>query len=97
MFIHTVLFEIKPGEVTKYRRDSLMWARYAKKAKGFHGYHTMKRLGWNDQYASVYEWDSKIYHDRFMKKFHDFLVNKSRAKVKVLGYYNLKRLDRLGA
>ncbi len=95
MFIHTVLFEIKPKEVAAYRKDSLMWARYAKKAKGFVAYFTMKRFGHKGQYASVYEWRSKADHDRFMSKFHDWLVAKSRAKVKVLGYYNLKNIDRL--
>jgi heme-degrading monooxygenase HmoA len=95
MFIHSVLFEIKPQEVITYRNDSKMWAQHAKKAKGFVAYHTMKRHGYKDQYASVYEWDTKQNHDRFMKKFHDWLVSKSKAKVKVLGYYNLKAIDRL--
>jgi len=95
MFIHSVLFEIGLKEVAKYRKDSLMWARYARKAKGFRAYHTMKRLGYKNQYASVYEWDSKQRHDRFMNKFHDWLVGKSRAKVKVLGYFNLKSIDRV--
>ena len=93
MFIHTVVFEIEPREVAKYRKDSLMWARYAKKAKGFIAYFTMKRFGFKNQYASVYEWDSKRNHDQFMGKFHDWLVAESRAKVKVLGYYNLKAID----
>lgn len=95
MFIHVVLFEIKPKEVAKYRKDSLMWANFTKKARGFVGYFTMKRYGYQDQYASVYEWQKKSDHDRFMKKYHDWLVAKSEAKVKVLGYYNLKGLDRL--
>lgn len=95
MFIHAVLFEIKPGEVKDYRADSKMWARQAKKAKGFILYQTMQRLGHAHQYASVYEWKTKQDHDRFMKKFHDWLVSKSKAKVKVLGYYNLKAIDRL--
>jgi hypothetical protein len=95
MFIHTVLFEIDPKEVTIYRKDSKMWARYARKAKGFIAYFTMKRLGFKHQYASVYEWQTKQDHDRFMKKFHDWLEVKSRARVKVLGYYNLKTIDRL--
>jgi len=55
----------------------------------------MKRLGQKNQYASVYEWKTKADHDRFMKKFHDCLVSKSKARVKVLGYYNLKRVDRV--
>ena len=95
MFIHSVLFEIKPREVSKYRRDSKMWARYARKAKGFIAYFTMKRLGFKHQYASVYEWKTKQDHDRFMKKFHDWLEAKSRARVKVFGYYNLKAIDKL--
>jgi hypothetical protein len=95
MFIHSVVFEIEPKEVRDYRKDSLMWARYAKKAKGFRAYHTMKRFGFKNQYASVYEWDAKADHDRFMGEFHDFLVGKSKARVKVLGYYNLRAIDRL--
>jgi hypothetical protein len=94
MFIHSVLFEVEPKEVAKYRKDSLMWARFAKKAKGFIAYHTMKRFDHKNQFVSVYEWKAKQYHDRFMKKFHDLLVSKSRASVKVLGYYNLKSIDR---
>jgi heme-degrading monooxygenase HmoA len=94
MFIHAVLFEIKPGEVKDYRKDSIMWANYAKKrSKGFIGYHTMKRVNAENQYVSVYKWKTKNYHDVFMKKFHDFLVSKSKAKVKPLGYYNLKEMD----
>lgn len=95
MFIHAVLFEIKPKEVGKYRKDSRMWAGYARKAKGFIAYFTMKRNGLKNQFASVYEWQRKADHDRFMKKYHDWLVGKSRAKVKVLGYYNLKAVDKL--
>ncbi|MFA5092723.1 MAG: hypothetical protein WC543_02105 [Candidatus Omnitrophota bacterium] len=95
MFIHTVLFEIKPKEVAKYRKDSLMWASYTKKAKGFKAYFTMQRYGYKNQYASVYQWDKKLNHDRFMRKYHDWLVGKSSAKVKVLGYYNLKVIDKI--
>ncbi|MDD5108440.1 MAG: hypothetical protein PHC29_02900 [Candidatus Omnitrophica bacterium] len=95
MFIHSVLFEIVPKEVGKYRKDSLMWARHTKKAKGFLAYHTMKRYGFKNQYASVYEWGKKADHDRFMRKYHDWLVSKSSAKVKVLGYYNLKAVDKI--
>ncbi|MFA6216778.1 MAG: hypothetical protein WDL87_03895 [Candidatus Omnitrophota bacterium] len=93
MFVHTVLFEIKPKEVAAYRKDSLMWAGFARKAKGFVAYRTMKRYGYKDQYASVYEWKTKQAHDRFMKKFHDCLVGESKAIVKVLGYYNVKAID----
>ena len=95
MFIHTVLFEINSKEVAKYRKDSLMWARHTKKSPGFLIYRTMKRYGVKDQYASVYQWAKKSDHDRFMGKFHDYLVSKSKAKVKVLGYYNLKGIDKL--
>ncbi|MBP7835859.1 MAG: hypothetical protein KA022_00080 [Candidatus Omnitrophica bacterium] len=95
MFIHVALFQIKPKEVAKYRQDSLMWAGFTKKAKGFAAYFTMKRYGYPNQYASVYEWDKKSDHDRFMRKYHDWLVGKSKAKVKVLGYYNLKGIDRI--
>lgn len=95
MFIHVVLFEIKPKEVSKYRKDSLMWATHTKKARGFLGYQTMKRYGFKNQYASVYQWLKKTDHDRFMNKYHDWLVGKSKAKVKVLGYYNLKGIDSL--
>lgn len=97
MFIHVVLFEIKPKEVPDYRKDSKMWARYAKNYGGFISYHTMKRFGFNNQYASVYEWKTKQGHERFMNKFHDLLVGKSKARVKVLGYYNLKSIDKLRA
>ncbi|OGX18284.1 MAG: hypothetical protein A3K83_05785 [Omnitrophica WOR_2 bacterium RBG_13_44_8b] len=72
-----------------------MWARQALRAKGFVAYHTMKRMDFKNQYASVYEWKTKLDHDRFMKKFHDWLESKSRARVRVLGYYNLKAIDRL--
>jgi len=95
MFVHTVLFEVQPKEVAKYRKDSKMWASYTRKTKGFRAYNTMKRFGYKNQYASVYEWDSKRIHDSFMKKYHDWLVSKSKAKVKVLGYYNLKSIDKV--
>ena len=95
MFIHVVLFEVKPKEAAQYRKDSLIWASYAKRAKGFIAYSTMKRHGYKDQYASVYKWDKKTNHDNFMCKYHDWLVSKSKAKVKVLDYYNLRKLDSL--
>ncbi len=93
MFIHVVLFVVKPKEVSKYRQDSLMWARHTKKAPGFIAYRTMKRYGKKDQYASVYQWAKKSDHDAFMRKYHDWLVSKSRAKVGVVDYYNLKEID----
>ena len=95
MFVHAVLFAVKPKEVAKYRADSLMWARHTKKAPGFLAYRTMKRYGAKDQYASIYQWEKKAHHDCFMHKYHDWLVAKSRAKVKVLSYYNLKQVDSL--
>ena len=95
MFIHVVLFVVKPKEIAKYRADSLMWARHTKKASGFLSYRTMKRYGYQDQYASVYQWATKGHHDRFMRKYHDWLVSKSKAKVKVVDYYNLKEMDSL--
>jgi len=93
MFIHVVLFVVKPKEVAQYRKDSLTWARHTKKAPGFLSYRTMKRYGFKDQYASVYQWAKKTNHDSFMRKYHDWLVSKSKAKVKVVDYYNLKGLD----
>jgi quinol monooxygenase YgiN len=95
MFIHAVLFEVKPKEVSQYRADSRLWASYARGAKGFVAYYTMQRFGHKNQFVSVYEWDNKACHERFMKKYHGWLVAKSKAKVKVLGYYNLKAVDRL--
>ena len=90
MFIHAVLFRIKPKELSKYHRDNLMWARYARKAEGFISYRTMLRVDHESQYASVYVWKTKTCHDRFMKKYNDWLVSKSSAKVRVVGYFNLK-------
>lgn len=88
-----------------------MWAGYARKARGFLAYWTMKRVdtsttlsvspersrrtNFKDQYFSVYEWETKQAHKRFMQRYHDWLVSKSRAKVKVLGYYNLKSIDEI--
>ena len=95
MFIHVVLFKVKPKEVAKYRKDSLMWASYTKRSSGFLLYKTMKRYGFKDQYASVYQWLRKSDHEQFMDKYHDWLVGRSKAKVKVLGYYNLKGVDSL--
>jgi hypothetical protein len=93
MFIHVVLFIVKPSQVAKYRKDSLMWAHHAKKTFGLLSYQTMQRHGYKDQYASVYQWAKKSDHDCFMRKYHDWLVSKSEAKVKVLDYYNLKQRD----
>ncbi len=95
MFIHSVLFEIAPKEQAKYKKDCRMWAVYAGKAKGFIRYLTVRRLDHKNQFASVYEWKAKAYHQRFMKKNHDWLVSKSKAKVKVLGYYNLGKIQEI--
>ncbi|MFH1269766.1 MAG: antibiotic biosynthesis monooxygenase [Candidatus Omnitrophota bacterium] len=92
MFSHTVLFEIAPKEVPAYRRDCKMWARYASKARGCIAFFIMKRADYKNQYASVYQWRSKADHDRFMKKFHEWLADKSESKVKVLGFYNLNSI-----
>lgn len=73
-----------------------MWAGYAAKAKGFIRYVTVKRVDFKNQYASVYEWKTRQDHQRFMKKLHDWLVSKSQAKVKVLGYYNLNIVQEIG-
>jgi len=94
-FIHMVLFEIKPREVPFYLKDCKMWAGYAKKARGFVRYLTVRRVPFKNQFASVYVWRRKHAHDNFMHKLHDFLVRKSVAKVKVLGYYNLKTIDEI--
>ena len=59
MFVHAVHFRVMPKEVKDYRKDSLMWARYARKYKGFLGYHTMERLGHKNQFVSVYQWKAK--------------------------------------
>jgi hypothetical protein len=67
-----------------------MWVACARRAKGFIAYRTMRRVDHKNQYASVYEWQAKAYHDRFMRKYHDLLVSRSGARVKVLGYFNLK-------
>lgn len=95
MFIHSMLFEIQPEEVIQYRQDSKMWASHARKAKGFVAYRTMQRFDFKNQYASVYEWQTKSDHDRFMNKYHDRLVTKSKSKVKVLECFNLKAIDRV--
>ena len=95
MFTHVVLFKINPKELPKYYLDCRIWARYAKKAKGFIRYYTLKRVDFKNQYASAYVWTSKKHHDRFMAKFHDWLVAKSKAKVKVLGYYNFQSVQEI--
>ncbi len=93
MFTHAVLFEIDPSQVENYKRDCKIWARYAKKAAGFISYYTVKRIGYENQFASIYNWKEKKFHTAFMNKLHDWLVTKSKAKVKVLGYYNLSSIQ----
>jgi hypothetical protein len=95
MFIHLVLFAVQPKEVVKYRKDSLMWAKVACRQKGFLGYYTFRRLRHKGQYVSLYQWKAKVCHQRFMDRYHEWLVSCSRAKVKVLGYYNLQALDKV--
>lgn len=88
MFIHKVLFKINPDNVKKYINDCKMWAKEAKKAEGFIRYQTLKRTNEKGQYASVYYWKNRPSHDRFMGRCHDQLVERSQARVKVLGYFN---------
>jgi len=92
MFVHAVLFGIKPSQVRAYRKDCRIWAGYAKKANGFIACLTVKRHGCKGQYASVYAWKNKRCHDLFMGRLHDWLVSRSKARVKVLGYFNLGSL-----
>ena len=95
MFIHSVLFEIQPREVAGYYKDNRLWAGYAGKAKGFVAFFTMKRTGYQNQYISVYKWKTLGDHNRFMKKFHDFLAAQSKSKVKLLGRYNFKCVEQI--
>ena len=95
MFMHAVHFKVQPKEAVPYRKDSLMWARYAGKYKGFLGYYTMRRHGHKNQFVSLYQWKAKKYCDCFMQELHGSLVSKSKAKVKVLGYYNLTAIDKV--
>ncbi|MDD5044307.1 MAG: hypothetical protein PHU91_00990 [Candidatus Omnitrophica bacterium] len=94
MFIHAVHFRVQPKEVADYRKDSLMWARQAKKYPGFLGYYTLSRHGHKHEFVSVYHWQKKAQCDRFMKELHEELVSKSKAKVTVFGYYNLTAIDK---
>lgn len=93
-FTHMVLFKIKPQDVRIYKKDCRMWARYAGKAKGFLRYLTVKRVNAKNQFASVYKWKTKAHHERFMKVWHDRLVEKSHCPVVVLGYYNFKAIQK---
>jgi hypothetical protein len=89
MFTHAVLFKIDKKEVKKYHKDCKMWAGFAGKANGFLSYYTMQLKDAKNQYVSVYSWKAKKYHDSFMVEFHDWLVGRSKARVKVLKYHNL--------
>jgi heme-degrading monooxygenase HmoA len=90
MFIHLVLFRIRKRDVRTYEADCRMWARQARKHKGFLGYHTLYRTNEPDQYASFYMWRSERDYRRFMGLHHDRLVSLSKCPVKVLGYYNFR-------
>ena len=95
MFIHAVLFEIKPKELPVYRKDSKMWAGYAKKARGFICCLVMRRINAKNHYLSLYQWKTRADHDRFTKKYHDWLAGKSRSKVRLLDRLNLKSMDEI--
>ena len=93
MFTHKVLFRIQKKHVPTYLADCKMWGREAKKHPGFLGYKTLIRTNAKDQYASSYTWKAEKYHTRFMRMHHDRLVARSKCPVKVLGYYNYKKID----
>ncbi len=95
MFTHAVLFEIAPKFVKMYIKDCKMWAREARKALGFISYQTVKRIGHKNQYASIYSWRNKSNHSDFMNKNHEDLVSRSKAPVKVLGYYNFDTIGKV--
>lgn len=95
MFIHAVLFKIKPKFAKTYIKDCKMWASEAKKAAGVINYKTIKRVNQRNQFASVYCWKSQRNHVKFMKANHEALVKRSKAPVKVLGYFNFKTIDEI--
>ncbi len=90
MFVHLVLFKIKPQNVSTYVADCKIWEKEAKKHAGFLGYRTLFRTNQKDHYASCYQWRSEKYHSAFMKKHHDRLVSLSKCPVEVMGYFNFK-------
>ena len=92
MFIHLVLFKIKPRHVRIYRADCRIWEKEARRHRGFIGYHTLARTNQKGEYASFYLWNSEKEHARFMEKHHDRLVSLSKCPVTVQGYYNFKTL-----
>ncbi len=90
MFIHMVLFRIRPRHVRQYRIDCRMWGKEAARHRGFIGWHTLTRVDHKGQYASFYMWRRRADHARFMRRHHDRLVGLSKCPVEVLGYYNLR-------
>jgi heme-degrading monooxygenase HmoA len=92
MFVHLVLFRIQKKDVPVYKADCRIWEKEASRHAGFLGYHTLQRTNEPGQYSSFYLWKSETFHKRFMKKHHDRLVSLSHCPVKVLGYYNFKKL-----
>lgn len=88
MFLHVVLFRIRPKDVPTYVRDCRMWIREASRHRGFITARTLRRTNEKNQHASTYVWRSSKDHFAFMKKHHDRLVSLSRCPVEVLGYYN---------
>ncbi len=92
MFVHIVLFKIKPSYVKTYRKDCAMWMRQAARYRGFIAYKTFLRTNEKDQYASCYMWDKQTDHEAFMKAQHERLVGLSKCPVDVVGYYNYKTI-----
>lgn len=92
MFIHLVLFKIRRADVPVYIADCKIWAKEARRHRGFLGYKTLERVNEKGQYASFYRWKGQADHRRFMKKHHDRLVALSKCPVKVLGYFNFETL-----
>lgn len=95
MFIHSVLFEIEPKNVAGYYKDNRMWASCARKCKGFVAFYAMKLQDRKNQYASVYKWKTIADYKRFMRCCHDLLAEKSGAKVKFMGYFNMKVISKV--
>lgn len=88
MFIHKVLFRIAKKNVPIYKRDCKIWKSEASRHPGFLGCETLERHDRKGEYASLYIWKSKKFHDRFMKKHHDRLVSLSKCPVEVVDYFN---------
>jgi heme-degrading monooxygenase HmoA len=94
MFIHMVIFTIQKKNARAYLADCRMWAKEAKKHRGFLGFQTLIRTNAKNQYASTYSWKKEADHARFMKKHHDRLVALSNCPVKVVGYFNFNRIQK---